>query len=416
MPTVKELRIAPCIVGIVSYLLTKSNLTSPSAFYIAARIITLLGTMGFSVYYSVELGVVNRSIFTLIVTSSLIVNLLFFSGISLRFLKESPEAIFQEHVISFVTVIIGAAITNGAISFLLLQAFGRLTGSLVAPALLVTSVLFSLLSTTIFALQEALVWLGKFRFVSVMDLFMLFAQVFLFFFFSSLQFISTIVCILVSLVFAYIFSCAVISFSIFKSYPIRFGQNWRGIQIIYAGQSNIFFTALSNRLSGRVERIFIGFISPGGLLAQFSIIAQFASLLSSMQEAFSRVLFVNRQKFVHQISFAFWTSVGIALFSAVFLVEYLIQEIMGESWLLPTSIIFLILIQEFLRALWMSTSDALWQNNQSRYPLSMSILNLLVIFVVFPILFYFFGIEIALISNCSISVSYIIFLGMRNEK
>jgi hypothetical protein len=222
-------------------------------------------------------------------------------------------------------------------------------------------VIYSIVSTLSFALQDFLPIIGRIKAAIMSDILLVVLQVITFFFLLSLNQLSIIVCVLVSLIFSYslhVFGIAsIIMFHQTRNSTARSVRKLINIQKLFLVSSVI-------HIVDRVDKLVIAFLLPISSLAQFTTMAALFAPIKVITEAASRQLYfsklddkpndmeVNRFSRTITLSFAL---IGLLIFSLLvgYLVNLIIGSLLGDEWLLPTSFVALYFLYEVIHGIYL---------------------------------------------------------------
>jgi hypothetical protein len=257
--------------------------------------------------------------------------------------------------------------------------------------LFLTMVIYSIVSTLSFALQDFLPIIGRIKAAIMSDILLVVLQVITFFFLLSLNQLSIIVCVLVSLIFSY-------SLHIFGiSSIIMFHQTRNSIASNVRKLINIqklFLVSSVIHIVDRVDKLAIAFLLPISSLAQFTTMAALFAPIKVITEAASRQLYfsklhdepsnmeVNRFSRKMTLSFAF---IGLLLFPFLvgYLVNFIIGSLLGDEWLLPTSFVALYFLYEVIRGIYLYSVHSRITRDELKYsrnaPIFLLVLSVLLV-------------------------------------
>jgi hypothetical protein len=222
-------------------------------------------------------------------------------------------------------------------------------------------VIYSVVSTLSFALHDFFPTIARIKTAIISDISLVVLQVITFFFLLSLNQLSIIICVLVSLIFSYslhVFGIAsIIMFHQTRNSTARSVRKLINIQKLFLVSSVI-------HIVDRVDKLVIAFLLPISSLAQFTTMAALFAPIKVITEAASRQLYfsklddkpndmeVNRFSRTITLSFAL---IGLLIFSLLvgYLVNLIIGSLLGDEWLLPTSFVALYFLYEVIHGIYL---------------------------------------------------------------
>lgn len=207
-------------------------------------------------------------------------------------------------------------------------------------------------------LIELLIARVKYFWGGYLELLAVIFQYILYFTIIKIDVFSIAISLLTSFVFSYLFIAA-IGFVLLKpkikiyfslGVPADFLKMTKGSHAL----------GISLAAMDRLDKIFIAFYFPVGVLAQFSIMSSLISVFRFIPDSFSKFLISGSIDHQPRIVRAplFW---GILLIpssiSAIFISQLLISRLLGPEWLLPWAVTFVFIIQELARGVFQLVSN-----------------------------------------------------------
>lgn len=383
--------------------------------YLVTRILTALISLLYSLIYSKQLGLNNRSILTLIMSVCLVFTVLTMSGVSLHTRRSRAIGHPNQMPSSYFGAIVFLSIVNASLSVLLILGFGKLHNSILPLPLLIVTFIYSISSSMSYGLSDGLLLLGLIRMAVVFDVFVIFLQLLSFAFFRLATDLSIIICVLFSFIFSYFVFIISAFASLFRGSHIRKAKFFAGILELMLNSKEASFIAIANELSGKIDRVFIGYILPVTDLGKYAIITGISQLTRTVPEVLSKTTLLFKKDY---LKYFFNKRIRGFLILALFIpitttaINKAITIFLGREWTFPLWIALLLVGQEFTRGFSTIIQANSIVNKPLRVILRYTYLNLLSILIVFPIVLHFGGLGLACLIN--ILSIFTITIRMRN--
>lgn len=372
----------------------------------SGRLISSGLALGLAIIYSNLLGVDRRSILSFALVTSLLFTLVFVSPFSNRYKKEAHgNSVSDSNHGSYLIISSILSLFVGLCFSLVLVLYSRLISTLPIN-LFLTMIIYSVVSTLSFALQDFLPSIGRVRTAIISDVSLVILQVITFFFLLSINQLSVIVCVLVSLIFSYalhVFSISsIILFNQTRNSIINSVKKLINIQRLFLVSSVI-------HIVDRVDKLAIAFLLPLSSLAQFTTMAAFFAPIKVITEAASRQLYFSKldekQKNMEmntsfrkvKLSFVLISLLLTPLFAGYF-VNFTINLLLGGEWLLPTSLVVLYFSYEVIRGIYLYSLNSRIRSDQFEHLHKAPILLLVLSVLLVPTLTLAMGITGAIIA------------------
>jgi len=274
-----------------------------------------------------------------------------------------------------------------------------------APNLLLVIFIYGVVSTFSFSLQDFLPTLGRFKTSIISDLSLVIFQLVSFVFIISIDQLSIIVAVLLSLIFSYvihIFSIA--SIILFHQQPKNILSNLRRLTQV----KRLFLVSSAIHIVDRIDKVFIAFLLPLATLAQFTTMAAFFAPIKIITEGATRQLYffkttneIEQKERTHSTFVSLLLLVAFILitpFVLAKLVNFFISSLLGNEWLLPTYLVALYFIYEIVRGLYLYLTNYRITENKYQYSRKVPISLLILSVALVPISVLNFGLIGALIA------------------
>jgi hypothetical protein len=319
-------------------------------FYLFGRGAATTLALLFALYYSNELGVLNRSYLVMIMTSSVLIGITMTSGTTLTIRnlgleKNSKNSLASFHSLIFIELFIGCILFFAA-----LLVFSEIKYQL-HPRLIMIAIAYYLLSISHLIVLELLLAYAAFKFLAVSEILTIVLQLSLFYFFSNLIDIS----IASKVLFSFILSYLTIS-----GIAIVYLRNTFGYSIFFGNPLIFFRMTKGNHTVGtvlgivdRFDRLIIAWFLPISLLGKYAVMSSAISFFRFIPEAFAKLLVSTKSAAWRKILDTKYILIGILVLTsiAVLVLQTLIEFALGSSWLLPLSICYVFALQELARGM-----------------------------------------------------------------
>jgi O-antigen/teichoic acid export membrane protein len=126
-------------------------------------------------------------------------------------------------------------------------------------------------------------------------------------------------------------------------------------------QNQLF--GIANGLADRIDRFLIGFLLPLAFLAKYALITSMISFTRFFPEAFNRLILIKHHQVPSspkkELNLRAYLLISGAVIGFVFLSQFLVQIVFGDTWLLPINVVIIYAIQEVLRGLYQTKATKL---------------------------------------------------------
>jgi O-antigen/teichoic acid export membrane protein len=375
--------------------LSVSKLPRRANQFISTRTIASIFSLVYSLMYTAFLGPEKRSVLTFVFTTSMILTVVFTSGLSMYIRSRHREEINSLFVHSYLLISLSAALMVSFLSTasLLLYANGRTP----LPSVLVfLCFLYSFLSTFTLSLIDCLIATGQLKFSMVFDFMLILMQFLIGSFFIMLNQTSVFVSVIVSFIASYtIASFSIITLLAFL-YPMKKELLLNGAKDLVVSSKHLYVVGIANGVVDRIDRIVIGVFLPFEILGKYALTSGVLAFGRFLPEAMAKTMLFGRenQKVVYsksKVSAKHLALLAGTLFISIGATE-LIVFFFGVEWNLPFAFTLAFAFQEFVRGFYqMSISNMLVTNKDAvvascaRYLLILSIVTI-------PLFTFFIGI------------------------
>lgn len=318
-------------------------------FYIPLRGLASIVSLILAVWYSRDLGVVNRSYLAVIMVACSLNIIAFTSGTTLTLRAHKSHQMKKSLRTSFSTCIILELFLSSIFFVSSLAIFSILKESLPINLVLIAAMYFvcAFFHTV---LVEYLLAKDNFHSAAKFELATVLLQVILFFLISRLSKLSIASSVLTSFAFSYFIICC---FIVYKSPSTGFigFSNPREFWVLTRGK-HLFGTVIG--VLDRLDRVLVAFLLPTINLGQYATMGSLLSYFRFLPEAFSKIVVSGpvQTKF-KSVSGKVTTSLiaAILIASVILVSRVLIEEILGFEWLLSIPIYLSFAFYEVMRGL-----------------------------------------------------------------
>ena len=320
--------------------------------FISTRGLSSVFALILALAYTKLLGLEKRSVLAFIMVSALILTIVFTSGLSLALRNRPKSTIKDEEFIGYIALVLGASTLVGFINCALLLVYSNLKAEIPFP-IFITCFVYSSLACFTLGLQDALLAAGKLKTATIFDLVTILIQILVFVFLVNIAQTSLMVSVFISFIFSY----SIISFgslTIFLSIiPIKISLLSGGIRSMMNQSRNHQLFAIANGLVDRIDRFIIGLILPISYLAKYALLTSIISFARFLPDSAIKISLLkqHRKEKALKIDYSIKSALFITFFGILFVAtsQVFILLTFGSTWLLPTSVGFLLVIQEILR-------------------------------------------------------------------
>ena len=324
-----------------------------------ASVLSLL----YSLAYTAYLGPERRSVLTFVLTTSMVLTVVFTSGLSLHVRSRTRAEIDAPFMYSYLLLSFGLAILVAIFSTLILLVYANNRFSL--PSVLVfLCFLYAFLSTFTLSLIDCLIAIGMLKFSMLFDFLLVLIQILIGAVFVILNQTSQIVAIIVSFLASY----SIISFSaltllayLFPYSNIKFRKE---VKALINKSKHLYIVGVSAGVVDRIDKLVIGFFLPLEVLGKYALTSGILAFGRFLPEAIAKSMFFEREQNKTEISGINPPPRSIAIFCGSLFLSICAAEaivfLFGEEWNLPFTLTLLFALQELVRAYYqMSISNLL---------------------------------------------------------
>lgn len=325
-------------------------------FYLAARGAATTLSLLFALYYSRELGVLNRSYLVMIMTSSTLIAITLTSGttLTLRNLPRERKNIYT--ISSFNTLIIIEMLIGIFLFFVTLQGFSNLKTYL-HPTLIFISMFYFILSLAHLVSFELLIVHNSFKTLAFCEVLTIVIQI-SFFFLCKLFFdISIASRLLLSFIFSYL-SISLFNYLYLRrkfAYVLRLGDPL--IMFKQSKGNHTIGTVLG--IIDRFDRIIIAWILPIVLLGKYAVMSSFISFFRFVPDALAKLIVSTKSEAWRKFLQPKLLLVVVLALLAIMVScsQSIISLVLGPEWLLPWGVSLVYALQEFARGTFQLTGN-----------------------------------------------------------
>ena len=320
--------------------------------YLGARGFSAGLAMVFALLYSNSLGVERRSIVAFIMTSAIVIGVIFTSGVSLTFRKslQAPENKITINSYIYLTTML--SIVAAAVTFLSVYIFSRIKIEIPRTLLLIT-VLYAFFATMDYCLHQALIAFSLFKLASILDVLTICMQVSVYFMLFALNQVSIAVSLFSAFILSYITSTITTVLLLIGMLDPSIKFKWKEIRTLLSASNNLHLLGIATGFADRIDRIVIAWFLPLDILGKYAVGTSFISFLRFFPEAMSRWIVSGQalpmfgklgKSFVNRIAVTLILVIGGSL-----LTQVLVKLFFGDKWSLPLLVFIFFASQEIAR-------------------------------------------------------------------
>ena len=320
--------------------------------YLGARGFSAGLAMVFALLYSNSLGVERRSIVAFIMTSAIVIGVIFTSGVSLTFRKslQAPENKITINSYIYLTTML--SIVAAAVTFLSVYIFSRIKIEIPRTLLLIT-VLYAFFATMDYCLHQALIAFSLFKLASILDVLTICMQVSVYFMLFALNQVSIAVSLFSAFILSYITSTITTVLLLIGILDPSIKFKWKEIRTLLSASNNLHLLGIATGFADRIDRIVIAWFLPLDILGKYAVGTSFISFLRFFPEAMSRWIVSGQalpmfgklgKSFVNRIAVTLILVIGGSL-----LTQVLVKLFFGDKWSLPLLVFIFFASQEIAR-------------------------------------------------------------------
>jgi hypothetical protein len=316
--------------------------------------------------YSRDLGVVNRSSISIIMTTNALLWIVLTSGTTLTIRKIGWLNAEKSIVRSFNSVIAAQFIIVISVYFLVINLYSQFKNP-IALNLMLLSLCYVVASGIHLVVMELLLSTGRFRSAGLLEISTVLSQLTLYVFGSQISQISVASRLLLAFTISYlvISALALYLITITKKYPI--GLSYPSEFIKRSRYNHILGASLG--LMDRVDRILVGFLLATPILGKYAVATTLITLLRFFPDGISKLIMAKRVTLqrLDRIRKELVLLAGVFLASfVVFVSREAIEFWLGPQWLMGLSIYIAIAMQELSRGVYQIVANQKILGNSSK--------------------------------------------------
>jgi O-antigen/teichoic acid export membrane protein len=334
--------------------------------YLFGRAGATFASLALALGYSRDLGVVNRSSISIIMTTNALLWIVLTSGTTLTIRKIGWLNAEKSLVRSFNSVITAQFIIIIGVYFLVLNLYSQIKNP-IALNLMLLSLCYVVASGIHLILMELLLSTGRFRSAGLLEILTVLSQLTLYVIGSQTSQISVASRLLLAFTISYLIISALALYliSITKEYPIGLGSP---SEFIKRSRYNHILGA-SLGFMDRVDRLLVGFLLATPVLGKYAVATTLITLLRFFPDGVSKLIMAKRvtlQRFDRiRKELVLVTGMLLAGF-VVFIAREVIEFWLGPQWLLGLSIYIAIAMQELSRGVYQIVANQKILGDSSR--------------------------------------------------
>jgi hypothetical protein len=316
-------------------------------FYIPLRGLASVVSLLLAVWYSHDLGVVNRSYLAVIMVACSLSIIAFTSGTTLTLRAYKSYQIVKSLRTSFSSCIILELIFSISFFVFSLVVFSIVKEPIPTNLVLIANVYFvcAFFHTV---LVEYLLANDKFHTAAKLEFFTVLLQVMLFFLLNGYSSLSTASSVLISFAVSYFSICCFIVYKSPSSGFIGF-SNPRNFWDLTKGK-HLFGTVIG--VLDRLDRVLVAFLLPTINLGQYATMGSLLSFFRFLPEAFSKIVVSGPIETKFKSTFSKITTIAcstILVLVVILISRIFIEAILGSEWLLSIPIYISFALYEIVR-------------------------------------------------------------------
>ena len=320
--------------------------------YLGARGFSAGLAMVFALFYSNSLGVERRSLVAFIMTSALVVGVIFTSGVSLTFRKSVQTPGNKITVNSYIYLTIMLSIVASAVTFVSVYIFSK-TKIEIPRTLLLITVIYAFFATMDYCFHQALIAFNLFKLASILDVLTISMQVSIYLMLFFANRISIAVSLFSALILSYITSTITTVLLLIGILDPSIKLKWKEIGELISASKNLHLFGIATGFADRIDRIIIAWFLPLGILGKYAVGTSFISFLRFLPEAMSRWIVSGQiTPALGRLGKTLFSRIVITLSLIVggsLLTQVLVKVFFGDKWSLPLLVFVLFASQEIAR-------------------------------------------------------------------
>ncbi len=302
--------------------------------------------------YSRDLGIVNRSSISIIMTTNALLWIVVTSGITLTIRKIGWINAEKSIIHSFNSVLVTQFLIVISVYILVLNLYSQFKNP-IALNLILLSLFYVASSGIHLVLMELLLSTGRFRSAGLLEILTVLIQLTLYLIGSELSQISVASRLLLAFATSYLFIATIAFYllTITKKYPIGFSSP---LEFIKRSRYNHVLGA-SLGFMDRVDRLLVGFLLATPVLGKYAVATTLITLLRFFPDGVSKLIMgkkatLQRFDFIRKELVLFF---GVLFAGTViFIAREVIEFWLGPQWLLGLLVYIAIALQELCRGIY----------------------------------------------------------------
>lgn len=334
--------------------------------YLFGRACATFASLVLALGYSRDLGIVNRSSISIIMTTNALLWIVVTSGTTLTIRKIGWLNAEKSIVRSFNSVIAAQFIIIISVYFLVINLYSQFKNP-IAMNLMLLSLCYVVASGIHLVLMELLLSTGRFRSAGLLEILTVLSQLTLYVIGSQASQISVASRLLLAFTISYlaISALALYLITITKKYPVGLGSP---SEFIKRSRYNHILGA-SLGFMDRVDRLLVGFLLATPVLGKYAVATTLITLLRFFPDGVSKLIMAKRvtlQRF-NRVRKELIFVAGVLLAGLViFIAREVIEFWLGTQWLLGLSIYIAIALQELSRGVYQIVANQKILGDSSR--------------------------------------------------
>lgn len=320
--------------------------------YLGARGFSAGLAMVFALLYSNSLGVERRSVVALIMTSAVVIGVIFTSGVSLTFRKSMQAPDNKITVNSYIYLSTMLSLVAAAVTFLSVYIFS-ITKIEIPRTLLLITVVYTFFATMDYCLHQALIAFSLFKLASILEVLTICMQFSVYLMLFSVNQVSIAVSLFSAFILSYITSTITTVLLLIGILDPSIKFKWKELRTLLSASKNLHLLGIATGFADRIDRIVIAWFLPLGILGKYAVGTSFISFLRFFPEVMSRwivsgqvvpVLGKLGKSLANRIVAILILVIGGSLLTQVF-----VKIFFGDKWSLPLLVFIFFASQEIAR-------------------------------------------------------------------
>jgi hypothetical protein len=349
--------------------------------YVPLRGIASAISLLLAVWYSSDLGVLNRSYLAVIMVSCSLSIVAFTSGTTLTLRSLKGNQVSKSLRTSYSACILIEFFSSMGFFVVCLVAFSNIKEAL-PMNLIIIALVYYIAAFLHTITMEFLLYIDSFHTAAKLELITVLLQIVCFFLMRRWSSFSIASSVLVSFAIPYLVICI---FTIWKTHSRGFNGFSNPVEFWMLTRGKHMFGSVIGVLD-RLDRILIAFLLPTINLGQYATMGSLLSFFRFLPESISKILVsgpVNAQfKFIRK-KFVLFVVVLLLVTSIIIISRFLIEKVLGPEWLLSVSIYICFALYEIFRGLFQIGYNQ--RLAKSKVPNNWVIVNLLVLSLILAV-------------------------------